>query len=205
MGHGSEGIGDEIEKYLLELERISDNERKIRRKSGRNSHLFSGEDGGQEVQESLHQLGDIERLQNRLQGRQGREDRLKDRHHAGDLGLDNPQAVHRFPVQVAFLEEELDVAGDGMERGADLVSHHGGQLPRHRQSLRPAELLLKLEKVGISPAKLLVAGSQVPSRPFYLDLELPVKICDSVRELHVLFVARMDPPQHSGEAFGQPF
>jgi hypothetical protein len=105
----------------------------------------------------------LDRLEHRLNWRRRREEGLKDLDNTRDLRLDDLQSICRVPIQLAILQEKLDVTGNRVEGVADLVSHHGGQLPGHRQPLRPAELPLYVEEHRIAwrSSSLRAASSRV--------------------------------------------
>src|SRR5207237_3330188 len=96
-----------------------------------------------------------------------------------DLVFDNLKAALRNVVKSLAAREQLHVAGNGIERRADLVGQAGGKLTGHRQALRARQVLLRLKKLLVDALEFFVAQRKLASGLLYLAGEFRAEILDA--------------------------
>src|SRR4030043_364945 len=106
-------------------------------------------------------------------------------------------------AEVTLLHHQLDITGDGVEGGSDLMGHHCGYLAQGCQFFGLTQLPLGLEEGLVEELQFFVSSRQFGGSGFNLSGQLFIKPVDLREELEVLLVALPDRFDHTVEMSSQ--
>ena len=179
LRHRIHAVVDEIQKDLLEVSRVAVNLRAVARQVHLHLDLPLLQSRGGNQNRLLERAAEVHGFNFQVKLARPGEQLLHGPYNILDLVFDNLNAALRNVIQGFAAREQLHVAGNGIERCADLVGEAGGKLPGHRQALRARQVLLRLEELLVDALEFFVAQRELASGFLHLAGQLRAEILDA--------------------------
>ena len=152
--------------------------REIRGEVGRESHIPGKKPGFTQMDQFLQNFIHIQRLQLGF-GLSGKGEEVFNRiGQPVQLRFDDFESISIFGLEVPILQHELNIAGDRVQGGSDLMGHRRGDLSQGGQFFRLTQLSLGFEQGFVEKPQFFISFGQFRGGGFDFSGQLLIELVD---------------------------